>query len=137
VLVSIAENFEADVKLRAQIKSAMTYPVVVFCIAIVAVAGMLLFIVPVFAGMFASLGGTLPLPTRILVMLSQVMKWTAIPLAVGLMIFSGWWRKHKNDDAVRDKVDPIKLKGSRSENIADPSGGGKKFKKYGGRGRDA
>ncbi|MGV8967933.1 MAG: type II secretion system F family protein [Cellulomonas sp.] len=110
VLVSIAENFEADVKLRAQIKSAMTYPVVVFCIAILAVAGMLLFIVPVFAGMFSSLGGTLPLPTRILVFLSQLMKWTAIPLIVVGAIFMGWWRKHKNDPGVRDKVDPIKLK---------------------------
>jgi type IV pilus assembly protein PilC len=110
VLVSIAENFEADVKLRAQIKSAMTYPVVVFCIAILAVAGMLLFIVPVFAGMFSSLGGTLPLPTRILVFLSQLMKWTAIPLIIVGAIFMGWWGKHKNDPGVRDKVDPIKLK---------------------------
>jgi len=110
VLVSIAENFEADVKLRAQIKSAMTYPVVVFCIAIIAVAGMLLFIVPVFAGMFSSLGGTLPLPTRILVFLSQVMKWTAVPLVVVGLVFSGWWRKHKNDAGVRNRVDPFKLK---------------------------
>ena len=67
VLISVAENFEAEVKLRGKVKSAMTYPVVVFFIAILAVVGMLLFIVPVFAGMFASLGGELPLPTRILV----------------------------------------------------------------------
>ena len=110
VLVSLAENFEADVKLRAQIKSAMTYPVVVFCIAIVAVIGMLLFIVPIFAGMFASMGGTLPLPTRILVLMSAIMKWTAIPLAVVLVVFSVWWRKHKNDDGVRNRLDPLKLK---------------------------
>ncbi len=43
----------------------MTYPVVVFIIAILAVVGMLLFIVPVFAGMFTSLGGELPLPTAV------------------------------------------------------------------------
>ncbi len=60
VLLSVAENFEAEVKLRGKVKSAMTYPVVVFVIAILAVVGMLLFIVPVFAGMFASLGGELP-----------------------------------------------------------------------------
>ncbi len=52
VLLQIAENYEAEVKLRSKIKSAMTYPVVVFVIAIIAVVGMLLFIVPVFAGMF-------------------------------------------------------------------------------------
>ncbi len=49
VLLQIAENYEAEVKLRSKIKSAMTYPVVVFVIAIIAVVGMLLFIVPVFA----------------------------------------------------------------------------------------
>ncbi len=77
VLVSVAENFEAEVKLRSKIKSAMTYPVVVFVMAILATAGMLLFIVPIFANMFSSLGGELPLPTRILVFLSQLMKWAA------------------------------------------------------------
>ena len=53
VLLQIAENYEAEVKLRGKVKSAMTYPVVVFVMAILAVIGMLLFIVPVFAGMFA------------------------------------------------------------------------------------
>src|SRR4051794_12057778 len=51
VLLQIATNYEAEVKLRGKIKAAMTYPVVVFCIAIIAVTGMLLFIVPTFAGL--------------------------------------------------------------------------------------
>ena len=110
VLVSLAENFEAEVKLKAKIKSAMTYPVVVFCIAIIAVIGMLLFIVPIFATMFANLGGQLPLPTKILVLLSTLMKWTAIPMVVVGIVFATWWRKHKNDDGVRARLDPIKLK---------------------------
>src|SRR5690606_32351415 len=56
VLLSVAENFEAEVRLRGKVKAALTYPVVVFCIAILAVVGMLLFIVPVFTGMYDSLG---------------------------------------------------------------------------------
>ena len=64
VLLQIAANYEAEVKLRGKIKSAMTYPTVVFCIAIIAVIGMLLFIVPVFANMFNQLGGKLPAPTQ-------------------------------------------------------------------------
>jgi type IV pilus assembly protein PilC len=110
VLVSVANNFEAEVKLRSTIKSAMTYPVVVFVVAILAVAGMLLFIVPVFAGMFASLGGDLPLPTKILMALSEILKVTAIPTVVVLIAFSFWWRKHKNDKAIRMRTDPLKLK---------------------------
>jgi len=110
VLVSIADNFEATVKLRNKIKSAMTYPVVVFVIAVLAVIGMLLFIVPIFANMFAELGGQLPLPTRILQILSTVMKWTIVPLAIALGAFMFWWSKHKNDRAVRERLDPLKLR---------------------------
>ena len=110
VLVSVADNFEAEVKLRSTIKSAMTYPVVVFVVAILAVAGMLLFIVPVFAGMFSSLGGTLPLPTRILMALSSILKVTILPTIVVLGAFAFWWGKHKNDKSVRMRMDPLKLK---------------------------
>jgi type IV pilus assembly protein PilC len=109
-LVSVANNFEAEVKLRGKIKSAMTYPVVVLVIAIIAVIGMLLFIVPVFANMFAGLGGTLPLPTRILVALSVVLKWAIGPIVVALVAFSVWWGRHKNDRSIREKFDPFKLK---------------------------
>ncbi|MBO9555732.1 type II secretion system F family protein [Cellulomonas sp.] len=110
VLVSVAENFEAEVKLRGKVKSAMTYPVVVFVIAILAVVGMLLFIVPVFAGMFASLGGELPTPTKVLVALSQFLKIAALPLLAAVVAFSIWWGRHKNDRAVRERLDPLKLK---------------------------
>lgn len=110
VLLRVAENFEAEVKLRSTIKSAMTYPVVVFIFAILATIGMLLFIVPVFAGMFESLGGELPLPTRVLVFLSGVMKIAAPILAVGAVVFGVWWSRHKNDRAVRERLDPLKLK---------------------------
>ncbi len=67
----IADNFEAEVKLRGKIKAALTYPVVVFILAILMCIGMLVFVVPVFAGMFEDLGGELPLPTKVLVFLSQ------------------------------------------------------------------
>jgi len=109
-LVSVAENYESEVKLRAQIKSAMTYPVMVFAMAILAVVGMLLFIVPVFEQMFTDLGGKLPLPTQILVILSGLMKWLAPLLAVLAIIFAIWWKRHKNDEAVRSKVQPMTLR---------------------------
>ncbi|HQY33855.1 type II secretion system F family protein [Actinotalea sp.] len=109
-LLSVAANYESEVKLRAQIKSAMTYPVMVFIMAILAVVGMLLFIVPVFEQMFTDLGGELPAPTKVLVFLSGVMKWLAPVLLVVSIVFSVWWRKHKNDDAVRSKKDPLFLK---------------------------
>lgn len=109
-LLSIADNYEAEVKLRAQIKSAMTYPVMVFIMAILAVIGMLLFIVPIFKQMFEDLGGELPWATQILVTLSGAMKWFAPLLVVLVFAFSFWWRKHKRDPGVRAKVEPATLK---------------------------
>jgi type IV pilus assembly protein PilC len=110
VLLQIAENYEAEVKLKGKIKSAMTYPTVVFIIAILAVIGMLLFIVPIFAKMFDQLGGELPAPTKILVFLSNVMKYGAPFLFVGFIVFVIVWRRVKNTEKVRNFVDPLKLK---------------------------
>jgi type IV pilus assembly protein PilC len=110
VLLQIAANYEAEVKLRGKIKSAMTYPVVVFVIAILAVVGMLLFIVPIFAKMFSDLGGTLPAPTRVLVFLSEAMRWAAPLLLVGGVVGMVVWSKIRHDDRVRSLVDPMKLK---------------------------
>src|SRR4051794_1953286 len=101
VLLQIAENYEGEVKLRGKVKSAMTYPVVVFVMAILAVLGMLLFIVPIFSKMFKDLGGTLPFPTRVLVMLSGVLR-TYFPVLIVLAIIGlVIWRKVKHKPGVR------------------------------------
>lgn len=107
---SIATNFEKEHKLRSTIKSAMTYPVVVLVMSLLAVAIMLIFIVPIFQDMFSSLGGKLPLPTMMLVYLSHAMRYIAIPLAIAIAAFWFWWRANKNTDRVRAFVDPITLK---------------------------
>ncbi|WP_412162218.1 type II secretion system F family protein [Curtobacterium flaccumfaciens] len=107
---SIATNFEKEHKLRSTIKSAMTYPVVVLVMSLVAVAIMLIFIVPIFQDMFSSLGGTLPLPTQILVTLSHAMRYVAIPLAIVVVLAWLWWRANKNTERVRAFIDPITLK---------------------------
>lgn len=109
-LDSVARTFEADVKLRATIKSALTYPVVVFVMAIVAVIAMLVFIVPIFEKMFADLGGELPIPTQVLVVLSRNMVWLLPTLVVLGVAFALWWRRNKHSDRVRSRVDPIRLK---------------------------
>lgn len=110
VLLSVATNFEKEVKLRGKIKSAMTYPTIIFIFAMLAMIGMLLFIVPIFANMFSQLGGKLPPLTQFLVFLSNALKIGIGPLVVAIIIFAIWWGRHKNDAAVREKVDPFKLK---------------------------
>ncbi|WP_431245485.1 type II secretion system F family protein [Leifsonia xyli] len=109
-LDSIAENFEKEVKLRDTIKSAMTYPVIVLVMSLVSVIAMLIFIVPVFKNMFQSLGGQLPLPTQILVVLSESMVWLGPLLAIVIIGTWLWWRVNKNTERVRRVVDPLRFR---------------------------
>ncbi len=71
VLLRVADLFESDAQLRARIKSAMTYPIAMLGIVLVLVTAMMIVVVPVFQKMFADMGGTLPLPTQILVNISK------------------------------------------------------------------
>jgi type IV pilus assembly protein PilC len=106
----IADNFEAEVKLRQKIKAAMTYPVVVFILAIGMCMGMLVFVVPVFESMFEGLGGELPLPTKFLVFLSASLRFM-LPILIVTAIVAVWlWRKFGKTPQVRNIVDPLKLK---------------------------
>ena len=109
-LMSIAQNYEAEVKLTGRIKSALTYPVIVLLIAMLAVTGMLIFIVPVFDTMFKQLDATLPLPTQFLVVLSGSLVWLGPLVVVATIVGLALWKRHKNDEAVRKVADTIKLK---------------------------
>jgi type IV pilus assembly protein PilC len=110
VLLQIAENYEAEVKLRSKIKSAMTYPIVVACIAGIALVVMLTFVVPTFAKIFQSLGSKLPAPTQMLVDLSHAMKYLLPLMIIGTIAFVIVWKRVKHLEKVRKVVDPWKLK---------------------------
>ena len=70
ILQRLATYVEKAVKLKAAVKSAMIYPSSVIGIAIIVVGCLLKFVVPTFAGLFAGLGVDLPLPTRMVMLLS-------------------------------------------------------------------
>jgi type IV pilus assembly protein PilC len=111
VLTRVADNMEADYKLRQKVKSAMTYPVVVAGIAIMLVTIMLLFVVPTFANMFEGLGGTLPLPTQILMMLSKGAKFLVPLFVVGSIVgYYSYKRARASSAEARLRFDKIKLK---------------------------
>jgi len=109
-LNSIADNFETEVRLQDTIKSALAYPMIVMIMAVLAVIGMLIFIVPVLDDMFAQLGGELPFATQLLVHLSNVMLWLGPVLVVGGVAGWIWWGKNRHTERVRHVVDPLKLK---------------------------
>ena len=71
ILQRLATYIEKAARLKAQVKSAMIYPVTVIAIAILVVYVILWKVIPVFASLFESLGASLPLPTRVVVELSN------------------------------------------------------------------
>src|SRR5205085_10507314 len=70
ILQRLATYIEKAVKLNAQVKAAMIYPVAVISIAVIVVAIILWKVIPVFASLFQSLGAELPLPTKVVIALS-------------------------------------------------------------------
>jgi type IV pilus assembly protein PilC len=109
-LDSIAENYQKQSELHSKIRSATTYPLVVLIIAVIGVLAMITFVVPVFKNMFAGLGSALPLPTQILVTLSENMLWILPSLAVVVIVAVVWWSRNRYTDAYRKVVDPLVLK---------------------------
>jgi len=89
ILGKVAGYFESTVKLTKKVKSAMAYPIGVISLAIVLVNVLLIFVIPVFAAMFKDFGAKLPVPTQLLIDLSDFMKhwfW-----AVGIVCYIIYW----------------------------------------------
>ncbi|HEV8565311.1 MAG TPA: type II secretion system F family protein [Actinomycetota bacterium] len=110
VLLRLASTIEKQVELKRKIKSAMTYPVVVFAMVLMIVTAMLVFVVPTFKSMYTQLGGTLPLPTRMLIAVSNLMKslWFVIAGAeIGMVVA---FKKWIATEGGRKRWDVIKLK---------------------------
>jgi type IV pilus assembly protein PilC len=110
VLVKVAETFEKEVELRGKIRSAMTYPVVVSIMVVGIVAAMLIFIVPTFESLYESLGGTLPLPTRVLMNASNILRRFFPVVALSVIVLVFLLRRWKATDRGRYQWDRIKLK---------------------------
>jgi type IV pilus assembly protein PilC len=110
VLLQLADQIEKEVSLRRQIKSAMTYPVVVVALVVLIMSAMLLFIVPQFETIYASLDSKLPLPTTILLAMSRVFTkywWMVILACVGGTFL---FRRYKKSDGGRARIDAIKIR---------------------------
>jgi len=110
VLLQLADQIEKEVSLRRQIKSAMTYPVVVVCLVVLIMSAMLLFIVPQFETIYASLDSKLPLPTTILLSMSRIFTkywWMVILASVGAAFL---FKRYKKSDGGRARIDAIKVR---------------------------
>jgi type IV pilus assembly protein PilC len=106
ILNRLAIYIEKAMKLKKKVKGAMIYPAVITFVAVAVLAIIMVFVVPVFAKMFASMGGVLPLPTRILISISNLVAGVGGLIAAGLLvaffIFIGQVRRTEKGKKVID-----------------------------------
>jgi type IV pilus assembly protein PilC len=111
VLNRVADHFEREATIKGRIKSAMTYPIAMGSLVLLILIAMLIFVVPTFQSMFASLGGTLPLPTQILVNISDGARGlSGLLTVIGVIAFVVLFRWWKSTDSGRYTWDGIKLR---------------------------
>jgi type IV pilus assembly protein PilC len=101
---------EKTARLKSQVKGAMTYPIVTLIIAVGVLAVILVFVIPVFQEMFADFGGELPVPTQIVVGLSEMVKSKILYIIVGIVLFIVAFKKFYKTDKGHDIVDDLLLK---------------------------
>jgi type IV pilus assembly protein PilC len=110
VLDRVAFQIEKQVQIRRRVKGAMMYPLMVMAFATLVLIGMLMFLVPIFVGIFDDLGGDLPMLTQIVVTASNALKsyWYIIFPLAGL----GMWGflRYKKTEKGRRVWDGVRMK---------------------------
>lgn len=110
VLLRLADHLEKAEALRRKVRMAMAYPAIVLGVALATVTFLLTVIVPTFADMFADFGAELPLPTRIVLGVTDALQaygWIALLVIVGLALLA---RTARRDPRVRRALERIRLR---------------------------
>lgn len=109
VLDRLASYLEKSAALNRKIGSSLVYPAVVITMAILITGVLLLKVVPTFKGIFESLGGTLPLPTQILIFTSDLLRHYFLYLVIAIIVISFLFRRYVATEKGRFQFDRKKL----------------------------
>ncbi len=108
ILNRLAGYIEKSMKLKRQVKGAMIYPGVVVSVAVLVIWIIMVKVVPTFSKMFAQMGGVLPLPTRIVVNLSEFLGGIGGVMValgiIGLVIGVGFFRRTEKGKLITDTI---------------------------------
>lgn len=105
ILRRLSVYMEKAANLKRKVKGAMTYPVVTLLIAVVVLAVILIFVIPVFEEMFRDFGSALPIPTQIVVAMSDFAKANFLYMLVALVLFGFAFRRFYRTEKGRAMVD--------------------------------
>jgi type IV pilus assembly protein PilC len=108
ILNRLAAYIEKSMKLKKRVKGALVYPIVVTTIAVLVIAVIMIFVVPTFSKMFTTLGGTLPLPTQMIINLSDFLAGTGgvvlLFAIIGFFVALSQFRRTEKGRASTDKI---------------------------------
>ena len=110
ILQRLAAFIEKAEELKRKIKGALTYPIVVIAIALIVIAVILIFVIPVFEAMFADFGSALPVPTQIVVNMSDFLKSNIHYIIATIVVIVFLFKRYANTKGGRKNIDSISLK---------------------------
>ncbi len=110
ILQRLSAYIEKSLRLKKQIKSAMVYPISVLVIAIAVVVVLLVFVIPIFQKMFADFGGSLPMPTQVVVDMSDFLRSYIIFILIGIALAIFAFGRFYKTTRGRILVDDLMLK---------------------------
>ena len=110
ILQRLSAYMEKLAKLKAKVKGALTYPIITMIVAVVVVAVIMVFVIPVFREMFEGLGGSLPVPTLIVVALSDFVRNNIWYIVIGVAIFMFAFNRFYKTNKGRELLDDFALK---------------------------
>ncbi|MFA4910786.1 MAG: type II secretion system F family protein [Desulfobacteria bacterium] len=110
ILNRLAGYIEKTMKLKKKVKGAMVYPISILGVAVVVVVVLLLFVIPVFQKMFAEFGAALPVPTQIVIKISDILKSSIIYIAGSLFALGFAFKKFHNTEKGKTIIDDFVLK---------------------------
>jgi type IV pilus assembly protein PilC len=110
ILSRLAGFMEKSMALKKKIKGAMTYPVICIAISLLILAVILIFVIPVFQEMFTSFGSALPVPTQIVVAMSEFAKSYFIFILLGMALAVYIVKKIYNTESGRFRIDAALLR---------------------------
>jgi len=110
ILKRLATYIEKAVKLKGQVKGAMVYPVAVISIAGIVIAVIMWKVIPTFASMFEGLGAQLPLPTRIVIAISNWFVRLLPFIVIGMILFVIFFKRYYATHGGRRVIDRMILK---------------------------
>jgi len=110
ILNRLAAYIEKALKLKKQVKSAMTYPATIVGIALVVISVILVFVIPAFEKMFADFGGALPAPTQVVIDISDFVQNYILGIIVAIFLAIFAFKKIYSTPKGREKIDDWALK---------------------------